>query len=110
MTAIAKTACKAQPSPRPVSSLAVVTIFSLVGLVLSLILVHYGFDPAIDVILGCAQCKSGDRSAARHSENSGRTESWLALEGRGVGAARFCDYRDVSRHTEQKRGSRAFRW
>jgi hypothetical protein len=48
MTAIAKTASEAQPSP-PVSSLAIVTIFSLVGLVLSLILVHYGVDLAIDL-------------------------------------------------------------
>jgi hypothetical protein len=47
MTATAKIASEVQPSPRPVSSLAIVTIFSLVGLVLSVVLVHYGFDLAI---------------------------------------------------------------
>jgi hypothetical protein len=47
MTAIAKTAFQVPPSPRPVSSLAVVTMFSLVGLFLSLVLVRYGFDLAI---------------------------------------------------------------
>jgi hypothetical protein len=49
MTAIIRTVSKVRPSSPPVSSLAIVTIFSLVGLVLSLILVHYGVDLAIDL-------------------------------------------------------------